>query len=96
MVRVDKTLDRASPVEYDGLLIPGAFINPAVRRRRGLQAADLWWISLDILNCRGLVRSRRGSCGNAARSGSRIPAIKGDASGRHACKPEKYDESCGV
>jgi hypothetical protein len=41
MVRVDKTLDRASPVEYDGLLIPGAFINPAVRRRRGLQAADL-------------------------------------------------------
>ncbi len=33
MVRVDKTLDRASPAEYDGLLIPGGFINPDLLRQ---------------------------------------------------------------
>ena len=33
MVRVDKTLDRATPSEYDGLLIPGGFINPDLLRQ---------------------------------------------------------------
>jgi protease I len=33
MVRVDKTLDRANPEEYDGLLIPGGFINPDLLRQ---------------------------------------------------------------
>lgn len=33
MVRVDKTVDRASPMEYDGLLIPGGFINPDLLRQ---------------------------------------------------------------
>ncbi|MFL6716206.1 MAG: type 1 glutamine amidotransferase domain-containing protein [Burkholderiaceae bacterium] len=33
MVHVDKTLDRASPAEYDGLLIPGGFINPDLLRQ---------------------------------------------------------------
>lgn len=33
MVRVDKTLDQASPAEYDGLLIPGGFINPDLLRQ---------------------------------------------------------------
>lgn len=33
MVRVDKTLDRANPAEYDGLLIPGGFINPDLLRQ---------------------------------------------------------------
>jgi protease I len=32
-VRVDKTLDQASPAEYDGLLIPGGFINPDLLRQ---------------------------------------------------------------
>ena len=36
MVRVDETLDRASPAKYDGLLIPGGFINPDLLR----QSAD--------------------------------------------------------
>ncbi|MES2535840.1 MAG: type 1 glutamine amidotransferase domain-containing protein [Pseudomonadota bacterium] len=35
-VHVDKTLDRARPAEYDGLLIPGGFINPDLLR----QSAD--------------------------------------------------------
>jgi protease I len=33
MVRVDKTLDQASPAKYDGLLIPGGFINPDLLRQ---------------------------------------------------------------
>jgi protease I len=33
MVRVDKTLDQASPTEYDGLLVPGGFINPDLLRQ---------------------------------------------------------------
>jgi protease I len=33
MVRVDKTLDQASPADYDGLLIPGGFINPDLLRQ---------------------------------------------------------------
>ena len=33
MVRVDKTLDRVSPAKYDGLLIPGGFINPDLLRQ---------------------------------------------------------------
>ncbi|TFW10436.1 type 1 glutamine amidotransferase [Oxalobacteraceae bacterium OM1] len=33
MVRVDKTLDRANPAQYDGLLIPGGFINPDLLRQ---------------------------------------------------------------
>jgi protease I len=33
MMRVDKTLDRVSPAEYDGLLIPGGFINPDLLRQ---------------------------------------------------------------
>ena len=33
MVRVDETLRRASPAAYDGLLIPGGFINPDLLRQ---------------------------------------------------------------
>ncbi len=32
-VRVDRTLDGASPADYDGLLIPGGFINPDLLRQ---------------------------------------------------------------
>src|SRR4051794_16705947 len=32
-VHVDKTLAHASPADYDGLLIPGGFINPDVLRQ---------------------------------------------------------------
>lgn len=32
-VRVDKTLDEASPSDYDGLLIPGGYINPDLLRQ---------------------------------------------------------------
>ncbi|WP_194725659.1 type 1 glutamine amidotransferase domain-containing protein [Noviherbaspirillum malthae] len=32
-VHVDKTLDQASPAEYNGLLIPGGFINPDLLRQ---------------------------------------------------------------
>lgn len=32
-VSVDKTLDRANPSDYDGLLIPGGFINPDLLRQ---------------------------------------------------------------
>lgn len=33
MVRVTKTLDEANPTDYDGLLIPGGFINPDLLRQ---------------------------------------------------------------
>ena len=33
MVGVDKTLDQVSPANYDGLLIPGGFINPDLLRQ---------------------------------------------------------------
>jgi protease I len=33
MVRVDKTLEQVSPARYDGLLIPGGFINPDLLRQ---------------------------------------------------------------
>jgi len=44
-VRVDKTLDEADPRDYDGLFIPGGFINPdllrqSVAARRFVQAFD--------------------------------------------------------
>jgi len=32
-VSVDKTIDRANPADYDGLLIPGGFINPDLLRQ---------------------------------------------------------------
>ena len=32
-VRVDLTLDQADPAEYDGLLIPGGFVNPDLMRQ---------------------------------------------------------------
>jgi len=32
-VRVDRTLDRADPADYDGLLIPGGFVNPDLLRQ---------------------------------------------------------------
>src|SRR3954454_7725165 len=32
-VRVDKTIDEADPAEYDGLLLPGGFINPDLLRQ---------------------------------------------------------------
>jgi protease I len=32
-VRVDKTLDEANPDDYDGLLLPGGFINPDLLRQ---------------------------------------------------------------
>jgi protease I len=32
-VRVTKTLDEANPAEYDGLLLPGGFINPDLLRQ---------------------------------------------------------------
>jgi protease I len=32
-VRVNKTVDQANPAEYDGLLVPGGFINPDLLRQ---------------------------------------------------------------
>jgi protease I len=32
-VRVDKTIDEADPADYDGLLLPGGFINPDLLRQ---------------------------------------------------------------
>ena len=32
-VRVDKTVDEADPADYDGLLLPGGFINPDLLRQ---------------------------------------------------------------
>ena len=32
-VRVDKTIDEADPGDYDGLLLPGGFINPDLLRQ---------------------------------------------------------------
>ena len=32
-VRVDKTVDQADPADYDGLLVPGGFINPDLLRQ---------------------------------------------------------------
>ena len=38
-VGVDSTLDRADPAEYDGLLIPGGFVNPDLMRQSSLARA---------------------------------------------------------
>ncbi len=39
-VGVDRTLDQADPAEYDGLLIPGGFVNPDLMRQ---SAAARWF-----------------------------------------------------
>src|SRR4051794_30012800 len=41
-VGVDKTIGEADPGDYDGLLLPGGFINPDLHSPRGPVSATIW------------------------------------------------------